>query len=101
MMFDKPVSDPTAILQFVGEGVKGRFGAESQPDGGKSGYNHFHRINTPATGDTSMHGAKGEEGYWLNHVAVADFEMEHMEETWHFKPGTVEDLPQPPTPTCK
>ena len=107
MMFDKPVSDPTAILQFVGEGVKGRFCAESQPDGGKSGYSHFHRTNTPATGDTSMHGAKGEEGYWLKHVAVAEFEMEHKGEhgahggNMHFKPGTVEDLPQPSTPTCK
>ena len=80
MMFDKPVSDPTAILQFVGEGVKGRFCVESQPDGGKSGYNHFHRINTPAAGDTSMHGAKGEEGYWLKHVAVGEFEMEHKGE---------------------
>src|SRR5262249_4520720 len=30
MMFDKPVSDPTALLQFVGAGIKGRFCAESQ-----------------------------------------------------------------------
>ena len=58
MMFDKPVSDPTAVLLFVGEGIKGRFCAESQPDGGKTGLNHFHRINTPATGDTSMHGER-------------------------------------------
>src|SRR5262245_22348652 len=61
LMFDKAVSDPTAVLQFVGQGIKGRFCAESQPDGGKTGFNHFHRTNTPATGDTSMHGAKGEE----------------------------------------
>ena len=50
MMFDKLVSDPTAQLLFVGEGIKGRFCAESQPDRGKTGFNHFHRINTPATG---------------------------------------------------
>ena len=62
MMFDKPVSDPTAVLLFVGQGIKGRFCAESQPDGGKTGFNHFHRINTPATGDTSMHGAKVRKG---------------------------------------
>jgi hypothetical protein len=107
MMFDKPVSDPTAKLLFVGQGVKGRFCAESQPDGGKTGFNHFHRVNTPATGDTSMHGAKGEEGYWMKHVAVAEFDMEpdgehggHGGKT-HFKPGEVENLPQPPTPKCK
>ncbi len=107
MMFDKPVSDPTAVLLFVGQGIKGRFCAESQPDGGKTGFNHFHRINTPATGDTSMHGAKGEEGYWLKHVAVAEFDMEDKGEhgghggKTHFKPGEVENLPQPPTPKCK
>jgi hypothetical protein len=107
MMFDKPVSDPTAKLLFIGQGIKGRFCTESQPDGGKTGFNHFHRINTPATGDTSMHGAKGEEGYWLKHVAVAEFDLEpdgehagHGGKT-HFKPGEVENLPQPPTPKCK
>jgi hypothetical protein len=96
LMFSKPVSDPTAVLLFVGEGIKGRFCAESQPDGGKTGYSHFHRIHTPA-GDMSMSGPKGEEGYWLKHVAVGEFEMEKM----HFKPGIVMDLPQPPTPKCK
>ena len=107
MMFDKPVSDPTAVLLFVGEGIKGQFCAESQPARGKTGFNHFHRINTPATGDTSMHGPKGEEGYWLKHVAVGEFEMgptgEHGAHggNMHYKPGTVQDVPQPPTPKCK
>ncbi len=107
MMFDKPVSDPTAKLLFVGQGIQGRFCAESQPDRGKTGFNHFHRINTPATGDTSMHGAKGEEGYWLKHVAVGEFKMEPTGEhaahggNMHYKPGTVQDVPQPPTPKCK
>lgn len=108
MMFDKPVSDPTAALQWVGQGVKGRFCAESQPDRGKTGFTHFHRTKTPATGDTSMHGAKGEEGYWLKHVAVAEFDAEHKGEhaghgggKTHYKPGDVEDLPQPTTPKCK
>jgi hypothetical protein len=107
MMFDKPVSDPTAVLQFVGEGIKGRFCAESQPDRGKTGFSHFHRSHTPATGDTSMHGPKGEEGYWLKHVAVGDFKMVHKGDhsehggDIHYKPGTVQDLPQPPTPKCQ
>jgi hypothetical protein len=106
MMFSKPVSDPTAQLLFVGEGIKGRFCAESQPDGGKTGYNHFHRTNTPP-GDTSMSGPKGEEGYWLKHVAVADFEMEHHGAhgahggDTQYKPGTVQDVPQPTTPKCE
>ncbi len=105
-MFDRPVTDPSARLLFVGQGIKGRFCAESQPDGGKSGFNHFHRLNTPATGDTSMHGAKGEEGYWLKHVAVSEFEFEPPEEHGvqggkaHFKPGMVENSPQPPAPKC-
>ena len=106
MMFDKPVSDPAAVLLFVGEGIKGRFCAESQPDRGKTGFNHFHRINTPVTGDTSMHGPKGEEGYWLKHVAVREFDLEPKGEHaghggTHYKPGTVQDLPQPQTPNCK
>lgn len=107
MMFDKPVSDPTAQLLFIGEGIKGRFCAESQPGQGKTGFNHFHRINTPVTGDTSMHGAKGEEGYWLKHVAVREFDFEPKGEhaghggNTHYKPGTVQNVPQPPTPKCK
>src|SRR5262245_12003230 len=107
LMFDKAVSDPSAKLLFVGQGIKGTFCAESQTDHGKSGFNHFHRTNTPATGDTSMHGAKGEEGYWLKHVAVAEFDDEPKGEhaghggKTHYKPGQVENTPQPTTPKCK
>ena len=107
LMFDKALSDPTAQLLFVGQGIKGRFCAESQPDGGKTGFNHFHRTNTPATGDVSMHGAKGEEGYWLKHVAVAEFDEEPKGEhaghggKTHYKPGQVENTPQPTTQKCK
>jgi len=107
LMFDKAVRDPSAQLLFVGQGVKGTFCLESQPDGGKSGFNHFHRTNTPATGDTSMHGATGEEGYWLKHVAVAEFDDEpkgkhagHGGKT-HYTPGQVEHTPQPTTPKCQ
>ena len=107
LMFDKAVSDPSAKLLFVGQGVKGTFCVESQPDGGKTGFSHFHRTHTPATGDTSMHGAKGEEGYWLKHVAVAEFDDEPKGEhaghggKTHYKPGQVENTPQPTTPNCK
>lgn len=108
MMFDKPVSDPTAKLLFVGQGIKGQFCIESQPEGGKTGFTHFHRTNTPASGDTSMHGAQGEPGYWLKHVAVAEFDDEPQGEharhgggKTHYKPGEVENTPQPTTPTCQ
>ncbi|HET9605456.1 MAG TPA: hypothetical protein VFO87_00285, partial [Nitrospira sp.] len=59
MMFDKSLNDPTAKLLFVGQGINGRFCVESQPDGGKTGFTHFHRTHTPSSGDMSMHGAKG------------------------------------------
>jgi len=107
LMFDKAVSDPSAKLLFVGQGIKGTFCVESQPDGGKTGFNHFHRTHTPASGDTSMHGAKGEEGYWLKHVAVAEFDDEPTGEhaghggKTHYKPGQVENTPQPTTPKGK
>jgi hypothetical protein len=98
---------PMIRLRF-GQGIKGRCCAESQPDHGKTGFTHFHRTTTPATGDTSMHGAKGEEGYWLKHVAVAEFDMEYKGEhaghgggKTHYKPGEVEDSPQPTTPKCQ
>ena len=54
-----------------------------------------------------MHGATGEEGYWLKHVAIAEFDVTpHREHAahggkTHDKPGEVEDLPQPVTPKCK
>jgi len=106
LMFDKPVSDPTSKLLFVGQGIKGTFCVESKPNGGKTGFIHFHRTHTPASGDTSMHGAKGEEGYWLKHVAVAEFDDEgehagHGAGKTHYKPGQVENTPQPTTPKCK
>jgi hypothetical protein len=95
--FNKPVNDPKAMLIFVGEGIKGRFCAEDQPDGGKTGFVHFHRMHTPE-GETGMaahgHGGKqAEDGYWLKHVAVGEFDMMNM----HFKPGTAMNfMPTPP-----
>lgn len=95
LMFNKPVSDPKAQLLFVGEGIKGRFCAESQPD--RTGYIHFHRSHTP-DGDHSMSGPKDEEGYWLKHVAVSEFDMDNM----HHKPRTVQGSHhQPTTPKCE
>jgi hypothetical protein len=98
--FNKPVSDPKAMVIFVGEGIKGRFCAEDQPDGGKTGFVHFHRAQTPA-GETGMaahgHGGnKAEEGYWLKHIAVGDFEMMGMK----FHPGTAMGFMPTQAPKC-
>ncbi len=98
--FSKPVSDSKARVIFVGEGIKGRFCAEDQPDGGKTGFVHFHRSHTPA-GETGMaahgHGGKSaEEGYWLKHIAVAEFDMMGM----HFTPGTAMNFMPTPAPKC-
>lgn len=98
--FNKPVSDPTAMIIFVGEGVKGRFCAEDQPDGGKTGFVHFHRTHTPE-GEKGMaahgHGGKtAEAGYWLKHIAVGEFDMMGM----HFTPGTAMNFMPTPAPRC-
>jgi hypothetical protein len=85
--FQKPVTEPNNRLVFIGDGIRGRFCAEDQPEGGKTGYVHFHS----ATGHQHMeglpgegHGGKpGEEGYWLRHIAVGEFDMMGM----HFRPG--------------
>ncbi len=98
--FSKPVSDPKATVIFVGEGIKGRFCVEDQPDAGKTGFVHFHRARTPdgETGPAAQgHGGKqAEDGYWLKHIAVAEFDMMGM----HFKPGTAMNFMPTPAPKC-
>jgi len=98
--FNKPVSDSTAVLIFVGEGIKGRFCAEDQPDAGKTGYVHFHRSHTPEgeKGEAAHgHGGKqAEEGYWLRHVAIGEFDMMGT----HFKPGIAINFMPTPAPKC-
>jgi len=73
--FDRPVSEKGANLIFIGEGIKGRFCAEDQPDGGKTGYVHFHDLAKPAGAEHGHGGHKAAEGYWLRHIAVGKFEM--------------------------
>lgn len=93
--FNKPVSDPTARVVFAGEGVYGRFCAEDQPDGGQTGFVHFHRFATPKQ-EIGHGGQPGEEGYWLKHYAVAEFD--HMGK--HFTPGIVMDFMPTAPPKC-
>ena len=94
--FDKPISEADAKLIFIGEGIKGKFCAGDQPEGGKTGFVHFHSL-TPGAGEKSGHGGhEGGEGYWLRHVAVSEFDMMGT----HFKPGiTMNFMPTPP-PKC-
>lgn len=98
--FSKPVTDPKATVIFVGEGIKGRFCLENQPDGGKTGFIHFHRLRAPeGAKGVAVHGHggnPGEEGYWLKHIAVAEFDMMGM----HFKPGVAMNFMPTPAPKC-
>lgn len=98
--FSKPVTDPAANLIFVGEALKGRFCAEEQPEAGKTGFVHFHRSTTPkdATGMAAHgHGGRaGEEGYWLKHIAVSEFDMMGV----HFTPGLTTNFMPTPAPRC-
>lgn len=98
--FNKPVTDLSAMLIFTGEGVKGRFCVEDQPDGGRTGFVHFHRSHTPdGEKGVAAHGHGGntaEDGYWLKHIAVGEFDMMGM----HFKPGTAMNFMPTPAPKC-
>ncbi|MBI4318766.1 MAG: cytochrome c [Chloroflexi bacterium] len=93
--FDKPVTDPSKKLLFVGDGVRGRFCAEDQPAGGHTGYVHFHRFDAP-TVDAGHGGAPGDEGYWLRHIAVDEIDMMGM----RFNPGIAFDFMPTKAPGC-
>jgi hypothetical protein len=76
--FDKPLPEATRLL-YVGYGVKGRWCAEDQERIEKAagkGFTHFHRTAKVRTAEAGHGGSTpGEEGYWLKHVAVAEFDM--------------------------
>jgi hypothetical protein len=95
--FAKPVHEKENKLIFVGDGIKGRFCAEDQPEGGKTGYVHFHAAQV-AEGHQQGHGGeRAQEGYWLRHVAVDEFDMMKM----HFKPGVAHNFMPTPPPKCR
>ncbi len=93
--YDKPVTDPTRMLPYVGDGVRGKFCASDQPNGGRTGYVHFHRFKAP-TVEAGHGGAPGDEGYWLRHIAVSEFEMMGMK----VKPGIVFNFMPTSAPQC-
>lgn len=96
--FTKPVKDPEATLIFIGDGIKGRFCAEDQPEKGKTGYVHFHQATAAhAHSPKDAHGGKGgEEGYWLRHIAIGEFEFKGKK----MEPGIAMNFPSTPPPTC-
>lgn len=97
--FAKPVSEKENKLIFVGDGIKGRFCAENQPAKGKTGYVHFHSTEVHKGHEKEMgHGGeKGQEGFWLRHIAVGEFDMMGM----HFKPGVAHNFMPTPAPKCR
>lgn len=95
--FAKPVSERENKLIFIGDGIKGRFCSENQPAGGKTGYVHFHSLSAAKEHEHGHGGEKGQEGYWLQHVAVGEFDMMNI----HFKPGVAHNFMPTSPPKCK
>ncbi|MCG3117749.1 MAG: hypothetical protein LLH30_18925 [Candidatus Manganitrophus sp. SA1] len=95
--FAKPVGEKENKLIFIGEGVKGRFCAEDQLAGGKTGFVHFHASSVAKGHDHGHGGDKSQEGYWLRHIAVDEFDMMKM----HFTPGVAHNFMPTPPPKCK
>jgi len=95
--FTKAVSEKNNKLLFTGDAIKGRFCAEDQPEGGKTGYVHFHS-SEKADGHKHGHGGKkGQEGYWLRHIALGEFEMMKIQ----FTPGVAHNFKATKAPSCK
>lgn len=99
--FNKPVSKQGAKLVFVGDAVKGRFCAEDQPEGGKSGFVHFHRSSTPE-GAMGHGGDLAAEGWWLRHVAVRHAPMKNPKtmKRMMLKPGLAMMFMPTKAPSC-
>ena len=99
--FAKPVGEKDNKLIFVGDGVKGMFCAEEQPAHGKTGYVHFHSLETSKGHEMGHGGEKGQQGYWLRHVAVGEFDMQMGTMKMSFKPGVAHNFMATPPPKCK
>ncbi|MFQ5543717.1 MAG: hypothetical protein ACE5FY_05135 [Nitrospiria bacterium] len=95
--FAKATSMGDNKLLFMGDAIKGKFCLENQPDEGKTGYVHFHSLEK-ADGHKHGHGGvKGQDGYWLRHIAVGEFEAMGIK----FKPGIAHNFKATPAPKCK
>jgi hypothetical protein len=100
--FMKPVNQPRNQIIFIGDGIRGKFCAENQPEQGKTGYVHFHSLKVdPSHAHSEMEkmghgGTPGAEGYWLRHIAVGEFDMMGT----HFTPGLAMNFMPTPPPKC-
>lgn len=69
-----PVADAAAgntpTMNWMGLGVRGVFCAEDQPT---PDFTHFHKYSAPTYAE-GHGGAGGEEGYWLMHINVREFD---------------------------
>lgn len=95
--FAKAASEKNNKLLFTGDAIKGQFCAEDQPEGGATGYVHFHSAEK-ADGHKHGHGGKkGQAGYWLRHVALGEFEMMNIQ----FTLGIAHNFKATKAPSCK
>jgi len=94
--FAKAASQGDNKLLFMGDAIKGRFCKEDQPDGGKTGYVHFHSLHVEKGHKHGHGGEKGQEGYWLRHIALGEFDMMKI----HFTPGLAHNFKATPAPSC-
>jgi len=94
--FNKAVTEEGAGIIFIGDGIKGTFCAENQPDGGKTGFVHFHSSHKMEGAKHGHGGNSGTEGYWLRHIAVGKFEMKNT----NYTPGIAHNFMHTDPPKC-
>lgn len=95
--FAKAASEGDNNLLFMGDAIKGRFCKEDQPQGGKTGYVHFHSLRVEKGHKHGHGGEKGQEGYWLRHIALGEFDAMKI----HFKPGIAHNFKATAAPSCQ
>ncbi|SIS13466.1 hypothetical protein [Natronorubrum thiooxidans] len=87
--FDEPNPEEANNLLWVGVGTKGVFSEAGQPG---PEFTHFHQYEADDW-DGGHGGEVGDEGYWLTHIAVDEFESPFGET----EPGVdYEFMPTPP-----
>lgn len=74
--FDEPLAEgPTKIL-YIGTAVPGKFCNTIEVQTLiQQGFVHFHTTDKVPTPEEGHGGKGGEDGYWLRHIAVGEFDM--------------------------
>ena len=87
--FDEPDVTEASQLLWMGVGKKGVFAEDDQPG---PEFTHFHQYEADSW-EAGHGGQAGDEGYWLTHIAVRDFEAPE----WTVDLGVDYDfMPTPP-----